>query len=115
MLLNVNFGTAAFLRELLNFVTLPALKAPRLIVLSDINIHVKRALRSAQDCGDDKGCGGLLYCGDEPAVWVGESPTEHQAIVVSGGFSLVSDRLTFWKRFFWDLLLSFLSLTPQIR
>ena len=114
MLLNVNFGTAAFLRELLNFVTSPALRAPCLIVLSDINIHVKRALRSAQDCGNDKDCGGLLYCGDEPAVWVGGSPTEHQAIVVSGGFSLVSDQLT-WKRFFWDLLLSFLSLTPQIR
>ena len=115
MLLNVQFGTAAFLREPLTFVTSPALWAPRLLVLTDLNIHVKRALGSAQVCGDDKDCGGLLYCGDEPAVWVGGSPAEHRAIVVPGGFSLVSDRLTFWKRFLWDLLLSFLSLTPQIR
>lgn len=50
-------GTTAFLPEPLNFVTSPALRVPRLIVLSGLNIHVKRALESAQACGDDKGCG----------------------------------------------------------
>lgn len=59
-----HFGTPAFLCELLNFVTLPALGAPRLIVLSDLNTRVRRA----QGWGDDKGGGSLLYGGGEPAA-----------------------------------------------
>lgn len=115
MLLSVHFSTVTFLYKPLHFITSPALRAPHLIVLSDLNICVRRAFGSAQDCSDDKDCGGLLYCGDEPALWVRGSPAEHWAFVIPGGFSLASDRLTFWKHFFWDLLLSFLSLTPQIR
>lgn len=92
----LRFSTAAFLRVPPNFITSLALRAPRLIVLSDLNIHVKRALGSAQDCSDDKGCGGLVYGRAKPAVWVGGTPTEHGAIVIPGGFSPASDRLTFW-------------------
>lgn len=83
-------------------------------MFSDLNIPVKRALRSAQDCGDDKDCGGLFYSGAEPSLQVGKSSAEHRAIIVPGGFSLVSDQLTFWKGLFRDLLLSFLPLTPEI-
>lgn len=50
-----------------------------------------------------------------PVVWADGLPAEHQAITIPGGFFLLSDRLTFRKHSFWDLLLSFLPLTPQIR
>lgn len=116
MLLEVHFNTSTFLCEPLSFVTSLAPRAPHLIVLSDLNILSKRACGWAQDCGNNKECGGLLYGGDDSVIWIGGGfPDEHQAITIPGGFSLVSDRLIFRKHSFWDLLLSFLSLTPQIR
>lgn len=57
MPLDVCSGTTAFLAGPPNFVTSPAPRAPRLVVLSGLNTHVKRAVGSAQDCGDDKCCG----------------------------------------------------------
>lgn len=106
-------GTS-FLQELGNFVTSPAPRAPRLIVLRDWNILVKRALGSAQGGGDDKEHGTLLYCRTSllhSSPWGWRVP-ERSAVVVLGGFSLVSGRLAFGRHFFWASLLSFMSLPP---
>lgn len=108
----VVLGGTLFLRELGNFVTSPATRAPRLIVHGDWNILVKRALGSARGGGDDKECGALLYCRTSLLLgspWAWRVP-EHRAVL--GGFSLVSDQLAFGKHFFWASLLSFMALPP---